>query len=136
VLDIQKRCDEAFRISEVTERFLKSFVTVVKGLTTDIFKANPAILKTEQEALQQAQLLMDRLVFLYFVQKKGWLNDERDYLYTRFKNCQETDPLADTIEIAPLTLAITMEWLLSCATECLASLQPDIDTQTLLPPPS
>jgi len=95
-LEMQKHCDEAFRISEITRGFLKSFVGVVADLTTDLQKNNPGLLKTEQDALRQAQLLMDRLVFLYFVQKKRWLNGEPAYLYSRFRKCYETDHGANT----------------------------------------
>jgi len=90
--EVQKRCDEAFRISEVTKGFLRAFVDVVKGLTERLKAANPSLLPTEQDALRQAQLLMDRLVFLYFVQRKGWLNGEEDYLFRRYEKCFRQDP--------------------------------------------
>ena len=96
VLDLQKRCDEAFRVGEVTSRFLKSFVGVVSDLTAALRQANPTLLPSDHEALRQAQLLMDRLVFLYFVQKKNWLNGEADYLYQRFRKSFEGDPQNDT----------------------------------------
>ncbi|MDP2919394.1 MAG: hypothetical protein Q8O43_04155 [Dehalococcoidia bacterium] len=110
VLEMQERCDEAFRISEVTRGFLKSFVSVVADLTNALLKNNPALLKTEPEALCQAQLLMDRLVFLYFVQKKNWLNGEPAYLYLRFRKCYEADHGQDTFyreRLLPLFRALS-----------------------------
>jgi len=94
--ELQKKCDEAFRISEVTKGFLRAFVQVVEGLTERLQQANPQLLVTDQDALRQAQLLMDRLVFLYFVQKKGWLNGEEDYLFRRYQECFHEDPDAPT----------------------------------------
>jgi hypothetical protein len=96
VLEMQARCDEAFRISEVSKGFLASFRKVVTDLTEALRQSNPTLLTRDEDALQQAQLLMDRLVFLYFVQKKGWLNGEQDYIYTRFRRRYEESPQADT----------------------------------------
>ena len=31
------------------------------------------------------------MLFLYFIQKKGWLDQKRDYLYTRFQECWRKD---------------------------------------------
>lgn len=90
--DLQKKCDEVFRISEVTKGFLRAFVDVVEGLTERLQQAKPELLVTDEDALRQAQLLMDRLVFLYFVQKKGWLNGEEDYLFRRYQQCFREDP--------------------------------------------
>ena len=30
---------------------------------------------------KETQPLLNRLLFLYFIQRNGWLNRERDYLY-------------------------------------------------------
>ena len=35
--------------------------------------------------------MLNRLLFLYFIQRKGWLNRERDYLYKRFKEHFNSD---------------------------------------------
>lgn len=96
VLELQDRCDEAFRVSEVTKHFLASFVKVVGSLTDSLLIENPSILADERAALRQAQLLLDRLIFLYFVQKKGWLNGEQEYLHKRFRPRWEEDPKTDT----------------------------------------
>ena len=110
VLAMQARCDEAFRVSAVSDRFLKSFIKVVKDLTAEQQRLNPSLLPTDASSLKQAQLLMDRLVFLYFVQKKGWLNGEPDYLYKRFRNCFEIAPQSDTFyreRLLPLFRALS-----------------------------
>src|SRR5439155_24783716 len=47
------------------------------------------------EAYSQAQLLLERLIFLYFLQNRGWLNQELRYLRTRFE-VHTTKPDAHT----------------------------------------
>jgi N-6 DNA Methylase len=85
--EVQDRCDEAFRVSEISKGFLKQFTKVIDDLATGLLAANPSVLASEKAALAQARLLMDRLVFLYFIQRKRWLNGEEDYLYRRFQDC-------------------------------------------------
>ena len=109
-VQLQERCDDAFRISEISRAFLKKFVGVVTGLTKALADANPKLLETQAEALHQAQLLMDRLVFLYFVQKKDWLNAEKDYLYTRFQQRWRDSHTNDTFyreHLLPLFRALS-----------------------------
>lgn len=110
VLELQARCDEAFRISEVSKGFLASFRKVVTDLTEALRQSNPTLLTKDEDALRQAQLLMDRLVFLYFVQKKGWLNGEQDYLYSRYRRRYQEGPQADTFyreHLLPLFRALS-----------------------------
>lgn len=78
---IQDRHDEAFDVEKVTQVFFSVFSAIYHQIADEI-----AMVKgLEKEAGQLAQLLLDRLLFLYFIQKKGWLNGETDYLYKRFK---------------------------------------------------
>ena len=37
-------------------------------------------------------MLLDRLLFLYISQKKGWLDDRRYYLYHHFQTHYRADP--------------------------------------------
>ena len=50
----------------------------------------------ESQANGLAELLLNRLLFLYFIQKKGWLDQKRDYLYARFKECWRKSPDTDS----------------------------------------
>lgn len=36
-----------------------------------------------------ASLMLNRLMFIYFMQRKGFLNGERDYLRVRLARCQQ-----------------------------------------------
>jgi hypothetical protein len=50
------------------------------------------------------------MLFLYFIQKKGWLNGEPDYLYSRFKKHWAKNPKGSTYYgevLYPLFLALS-----------------------------
>jgi hypothetical protein len=88
-LTIQARYDEAFDVEEVTDDFFRIFAEVYLKVSNDIAKVRGL----ENEAEKLAQLLLNRMLFLYFIQKKGWLNQQQDYLYSRFQKCWGKDPL-------------------------------------------
>jgi type I restriction-modification system DNA methylase subunit len=80
-LAIQDRHDEAFDVEQVTKKFFDDFVEIFAAVAKDIRKHND----WEQDLVEkETQTLLNRLLFLYFIQRKGWLNRERDYLYRRF----------------------------------------------------
>lgn len=79
-LAIQQRHDEAFDVEAVTKEFFRRFADLYYRVRDEI----AAVPTLEPEAESLAQLLLDRLLFLYFIQKKGWLNQDPDYLYNRF----------------------------------------------------
>lgn len=87
LLAIQHLCDLAFDVEKVTEQFYKSFADYYEILKDELAK-QPDI---AQDAGNLAQLILNRLVFLYFIQKKGWMNGEIDYLYKRFRNKYNED---------------------------------------------
>ena len=88
-LELQSLHDRAFDVEEVTRQFYRDYVQVFGALCDDVAQRNP---KRKDEAEIQAQVLLDRLLFLYFIQKKGWLDDRLDYLYHHFQARYEADP--------------------------------------------
>ena len=105
-LAIQKRHDDAFNVEPVTEEFFKTFVRLYHVFADEIAQAPD----WNSQAGTLAQLLLDRMLFLYFIQKKGWLNQEPDYLYRRFKQCLRTDPSGSSFYdnvLYPLFLALS-----------------------------
>ncbi len=91
-LGIQQRHDEAFDVESVTKDFFRVFAHVFHKVADDIARV-PAL---RQDAGRHAQLLLDRMLFLYFIQKKGWLDQKQDYLHTRFLECWREDPKGST----------------------------------------
>lgn len=87
-LDIQKRHDEAFDIEPVQKAFFSKFADLYHKVADDIGQVRGM----EQQAGALAQLLLDRMLFLYFIQKKGWLDGKKNYLHARFLDHWRRDP--------------------------------------------
>jgi hypothetical protein len=86
-LAIQSQHDKAFDVEAVTKLFFKEFAELYHRVAADISQVRGL----EQQAGGLAQQLLDRMLFLYFIQKKGWLNQQQDYLYSRFLDCWRND---------------------------------------------
>lgn len=80
-LELQTIHDKAFDVEEVTKEFFNSFVDMFHLLRKEIKKNNSDL---NNDADEIAQMLMNRLLFLYFIQRKGWLDGRKDYLYQKF----------------------------------------------------
>jgi len=83
-----KKWSKAFDKEELTKQFYKTFAALYYQVIEEVGQT-PGLTSRAQE---QTQLLLDRLLFLSFLQKKRWLNNETDYLYSRFKEYYEKDP--------------------------------------------
>jgi len=90
-LDIQQRHDEAFDVEVVTKEFYNTFVELFHQLKDEIASNNPTY---RDEAPTEAQMLLNRLMFLYFIQKKRWLDNNPAYLYKKFSEYYGRDPRA------------------------------------------
>ena len=86
-LELQSLHDQAFDVEEVTRQFYRDYVGVFDALCKDIARRNP-----HRRAEIEAQQLLDRLLFLYFIQKKDWLDNQLDYLHQHFKAHYRADP--------------------------------------------
>src|SRR5881227_312618 len=60
---------------QITRKFYNCFKTERTIFTQTIFG-----ISTEAEREEHASFLLNRLLFLYFVQRKGFLNGDTDYL--------------------------------------------------------
>jgi hypothetical protein len=87
-LDIQANHDEAFDVEAVQKEFFSTFAELYHKVIEDIEQ----VPNLKKDAGKFAQLLLDRMLFLYFIQKKGWLNQKSDYLYSRFQENWRKDP--------------------------------------------
>jgi hypothetical protein len=73
---------EAFDKEPLTNDFFKRFDNALDKIKDDLQEYQ----KLESaEAYTQAQLLLERLIFLYFLQNRGWLNQDRHYLPNKFR---------------------------------------------------
>ncbi len=77
--DIQARHDKAFNKEPLTKDFFKRFDQALEAIKTDLEEYQRPIINSA-EAYTQAQLLLERLIFLYFLQNRGWLNQDDRFL--------------------------------------------------------
>ena len=86
IVDVKSLIQEQFNANaeKVTrqfyDRFKKehtSFLNFIKGISENVDKD------------WYASLMLNRLMFIYFIQKKGFLDNDRDYLRNRLKTTQE-----------------------------------------------
>ena len=79
---IQKKCDKAFDVEGVTRAFYSDFVSIYKAFRDEIKKIN----KINREIADEvAQKIFNRMIFLYYLQKKGYLNGDKYYLHNKFE---------------------------------------------------
>jgi hypothetical protein len=77
-LDIQAQHDEAFNKEPLTKDFFKRFDQALEAIKSDLEEYQTPM--KSAEAYTQAQLLLERLIFLYFLQNRGWLNQDGRFL--------------------------------------------------------
>lgn len=85
-MDVKEQVTAQFERNtrEVTKKFYREFSAQHK----DFLK----FIKGIQEKVDQewyASLMLNRLMFIYFIQKKGFLNDDCDYLQTKLKDSKQ-----------------------------------------------
>lgn len=81
VLDVSARLKQAFRKDKVTKRFYERFSKEHAAFST--------FLKGIPDSGMQAwyvSVMLNRLMFIYFIQKKRFLDEDLDYLRNRLKN--------------------------------------------------
>ena len=75
ILKVLERVRASFNSEEVTNKFYKEFEDNQKALAKEITG-----IKTEEDQSWYSSLLLNRLMFIYFMQRKGFLNDDPHYL--------------------------------------------------------
>ena len=80
-LAIQQRHDEAFDVEAVTKQFFEDYKAGFEALREDLRAQTNDTHWAHDCALQ----LLNRCMFLYFVQRKRWLGDDPEFLATFWK---------------------------------------------------
>lgn len=78
VPELLRRMRSAFDADKITKDFYKKFLKQHAGLVQAIHG-----LDVEGDRKWYSALLMNRLMFIYFMQRKGFMDGDRDYLRTR-----------------------------------------------------
>lgn len=87
---VTDKLDAAFDKKPVTRKFFADFCAVFEKTCHDIANRHPRWPRETVE--REAQTLLNRLLFLWFIQRKGWLNRQRDFLVAHFREHFTRDP--------------------------------------------
>ena len=93
VLDVKERLQRTFSVEKVTEKFYKEFKDIHDRLGGRRADKNPVSLLQGLPDINAsrwyASVLLNRLMFLYFLQRKGFLDNDMDYLQNRMLEVQK-----------------------------------------------
>ena len=81
--DVTGRVRAAFDVERVTKRFYDRFKT-----EHDKFLKFLNGIPDQEMQRWYVSVMLNRLMFIYFIQKKGFLNNDTDYLQTKLAECQ------------------------------------------------
>ncbi|HPB34581.1 MAG TPA: hypothetical protein PLW61_07440, partial [Caldisericia bacterium] len=85
-LEIQVKHNEAFDVDKVTEEFFNRYKDILEKITKYLSQFNIDEEKGRYFTIQ----FLNRMIFIYFIQKKGWLlwkekESDKRYLYNLYK---------------------------------------------------
>lgn len=91
-LTIQSKHDEAFDVELVTNQFFEEYKTEFRKLEKDLREQVNDHTWAHDYSLQ----FLNRSMFIYFIQRKGWLGNDRDFFFNFWKSYQRTGQSRDT----------------------------------------
>jgi len=110
-LEIQIMHDRAFDVEAVSKKFYKEYAEQFAELRDEL-QAIHGVPKDKADAAVQE--LLNRLIFLMFIQRKNWLptpeNPDRQFLWAEFAQSHRNDPSADSYHagfLHPLFVALS-----------------------------
>ena len=83
-IDLHIKMDAAFDVEAVSRNFYRDFVHYYKQFRDALKRKNKI---SQKQADTSTQTMFNRLLFLYYVQKRGFLDNNHRYLYEQFQNC-------------------------------------------------
>ena len=98
-ITVHERCNRAFDVQEVSREFYRDFVYYYKTFR-DALKGNNRI--TAEQADTLTQNIFNRLIFLYYIQKKNLLCENPTYLYDNFRQSEVKIKLPHPLPDPPL----------------------------------
>lgn len=95
-VEVYKLFQNAFNVERVTKKFFTEYRDVFEKLSKEITKQNKhlkfTLFSREGSVENFTKILLGRLMFLYFIQKRGWLNcfdgwgsGDKKFLYNKFQ---------------------------------------------------
>lgn len=80
------RIQKAFRLQTVTKEFYKEYKNAFNRIKEFLIDDGLEIVS----AKKYSHLLLNRLMFVYFIQKKGWINDDKNFIKWYLQAYKET----------------------------------------------
>jgi hypothetical protein len=87
IVDVTKRVAENFQVN--AEKVTKQFYEKFKSEYNDFSKLIKGIEDSEEKRNWYASLMLDRLMFCYFIQKEGFLDNNKNYLRDKLNECEQ-----------------------------------------------
>lgn len=84
---LTERIDEAFRVKPVTEDFYENYKSAFDTLSKELRRKGLEI----EGADRYAHVTLNRLLFFYYLQKKGWIGERKDFVRWFHEQYQESD---------------------------------------------
>jgi len=91
-LQIQQRHDEAFDVEAVTKQFFDDYCSVFRSLETELSKQ----IHDKKWAHDYALGFLNRLMFIYFIQRKRWLGGDTEFIRSYWNAYQDAGRPRDT----------------------------------------
>ncbi len=91
-LTIQSKHDEAFDVEAVTKQFFEEYKGNFKNLEDDLKKQAGDSIWAHDYSLQ----FLNRCMFIYFIQRKGWLGNDHDFLLNFWKSYQRSGQIQNS----------------------------------------
>jgi hypothetical protein len=80
---VNLKCDKAFDVEAVSRDFYKDYVDFYREFRTYLMKRNRI---SQTKADEYTETIFNRIFFLYFVQKKDYLQKNPNFIFQNFKN--------------------------------------------------
>ena len=91
-LTIQSKHDEAFDVEAVTKQFYKEYEGQFRELENDLCNQTNDRSWAHDYSLQ----FLNRCMFIYFIQRKGWLGNDRDFILSFWRSYQRSSQIRDS----------------------------------------
>jgi hypothetical protein len=88
--ELKAKHDDAFNVEKVTKEFYEKYKEVLEEIEKNLLAQGIGDKKTAKGFAQQ---FLNKLMFLYFIQRKGWLNNDMRFVWNlvkRYKNTKGT----------------------------------------------
>ena len=89
VIELVRRLRRAFDSRKVTKSFYAKFAQQHRDLTAVIEGIAVSDTQSRPEVRWYGSILLNRLMFIYFMQRKGFLDGDQDYLRSRLQKVRE-----------------------------------------------